>query len=269
MKKNTRLLIIFVITFMLIIGSNCYAAWWGIPGYEWALSRGLTSIKTQSQLNRTVTLSDYYNVILKYLKMKNVEPKNKQIQGLVVEDIYNGTIAGVVKDVNTYIDPNIKKLSPQEYRNLEKLVEHSKEIIEQNSEFLYRDQLKDVYLYLDLAKYRGASLLETDSKIKKEYKNNILYNLRNTKYALSLKYGIMPMCGEPNRGDFLVLMHNLLSDSSTSETAVVKSFNDAGVLVGYDNDLWLDEDLKYSEMLTFLYRFEAYDFNPTSKDRTE
>ena len=58
MKKNTRLLIIFVLTFMIIIGSNCYAAWWGTPGYEWALSRGLTSIKTQSQLSRDVTLSD-------------------------------------------------------------------------------------------------------------------------------------------------------------------------------------------------------------------
>ena len=58
MKKNTRLLIIFVLTFMIIIGSNCYAACWGTPGYEWALSRGLTSIKTQSQLSRDVTLSD-------------------------------------------------------------------------------------------------------------------------------------------------------------------------------------------------------------------
>ena len=52
--------------------------------------------------------------------------------------------------------------------------------------------------------------MEEDTKVKKEYKNSMLYKLRNTKYATSLKYGIMPMCGEPTRGSFLILMHKYL-----------------------------------------------------------
>lgn len=259
MKNNKRLLMIFVLTFVMLIGSNCYAAWWGTPGYEWALSKGLTSIKTQSQLNRTVTLSDYYNIILKYLNMKNVEPKNSVAQELYYDGLYNGSIVAIVNDVNSYIS-GADSLSPQEYRNLEKLVAASKKIIEDNSDLLYRDNLKNLNLYLDLAKYKGATLLEEDTKIKKEYKNNILYGLRNTKYASSLKFGIMPMCGEPTRGSFLVLMHNLMSDNSKGSSDVIKAFNDAGVLLGYNNDLWLNEPIKYSEILTFMYRFEAYDF---------
>lgn len=266
MKKNTSLIMIFVLTFMIFIGSNCYAAWWGTPGYEWALSRGLTSIKTQSQLDRTVTLSDYYNVILKYLKMKNVQPKkNVTAQGLYVDGIYNGTIEGLIKDVNSYIGVNQKSLTPQQYRNLEELIEHAKKTMDEQSNLLYRDDLKDLNLYLDLAKYRGATLLESDTKIKNEYKKGVLYRLRNTKYASSLNYGIMPMCGEPTRGSFLVLMHNLISDTSASKDEIIKSFNEAGVLLGYDNDLWLNESLRYSEMLTFLYRFEAYDFSSTEE----
>ena len=74
----------------------------------------------------------------------------------------------------------------------------------------------------------------------------------------------MPMCGEISRGSFLVLMHNLISDTSKSSSEIVTSFNQAGVLMGYNDALWLDEPIKYSEMLTFLYRFEAYDFNPTA-----
>lgn len=274
MKTNIKILFISMLTFFVLIGSNCFAAgWWGTPGYEWARAKGLTSIKTQSQLNRDVTISDYYTVILKYLSMKKVEPKNVTVQNFYVDGLYNGVVEGFVKDVNSNITTSKESLTPQEYRRVEELISHGKETLNQYADLLPRDDIKSLNLYLDLAKYRAASLLTENSKIEKQYKNNTLYTLRNTKYASSLKYGIMPMCGEISRKSFLVLMYNLLSDStSTNENTIINNFYEAGVLKGVEENskaLELEKNLQYSDMLAFLYRFEAYDFSTNGSEISE
>jgi len=252
----------------MLMATSCFAAWWGTPGYEWALSNDLTSIKTQSQLNKEVTLSDYYNIILKYLNMKNVYPSGRIVQNLYVDGIYNGTINGLVNDINSYIGANVTELSPQRYRVVEDLINHGKQQIIDYSDFLYRDDLKNLNLYFDLAKYRAATLLSENSKIEKQYKNNVLYSLRNTKYAVSITYGILPMCGsDVTRQSFLVLMHNLLSNSSSTTASIMKSFYDAGVLRGYSDYMYdprLKRALTYTEMFAFLHRFEIYDFSTSS-----
>lgn len=274
MKTNIKILFIAMLTFFVLIGSNCFAAgWWGTPGYEWARTKGLTSIKTQSQLNRDVTISDYYTVILKYLSLKKVEPKNVTVQNFYVDGLYNGVVEGFVKDVNSNITTSKESLTPQEYRRVEELISHGKETLNQYADLLPRDDIKSLNLYLDLAKYRAASLLTENSKIEKQYKNNTLYTLRNTKYANSLKYGIMPMCGEISRKSFLVLMYNLLSDStSTNENTIIDNFYEAGVLKGVEEnskELELEKNLQYSDMLAFLYRFEAYDFSTNGSEISE
>ena len=76
-----------------------------------------------------------------------------------------------------------------------------------------------------------------------------------------LKYGIIPYAGDISRREFLLLMHSLLSSQDIANQEVINRFNDTGVLLGYQNDLMLDKDLTYAEMLTFLYRFEIYEFN--------
>ena len=261
MKNITKLLICFAIFTMILMCSSCFAAWWGTPGYEWALSNGLTPIKTRAQLNREVTLNDYYNIILKYLKMKNVRPTGRMVQNLYVGDIYNGAIYGLVEDINTYIGTNVKELTPQQYRVVEDLITHGKKQIVEFSEYLYRDDLKGIDLYFDLARYRAATLLSENKRIEREYKNSVLYSLRNTKYASSLDYGIMPMSDyDVARQSFLVLMHHILANSSASTDAIINSFYDTGVLIGYDDSLWLRKGITYSELFAFLYRFEAYDF---------
>lgn len=267
MKKIIKLSIYFLIVTMMLLGTNCFAAWWGTPGYEWALSKDLTSIKTQAQLNKDVTLSDYYNIILKYLKMKNVPASGKVVQNLYVEGIYNGTINGLVNDINSSIGANITQLTPQQYRVVEDLILHGKRQIIDYEAYLYRDDLKNLNLYFDLARYRAATLLSENSKIEKEYKNNVLYSLRNTKYAESISYGILPMCGSDiMRQSFLVLMHNLLSDSTMTTDSILRNFHESGVLQGYNKSIYtpgLRENLTYAEMFSFLARFEAYDFEGT------
>ena len=58
-------------------------------------------------------------------------------------------------------------------------------------------------------------------------------------------------------------MFSLLSEQNLSEEEVLTQFNDAGVLVGYENgSLELEQPLTYAEMFTFLRRFEIFDFNP-------
>lgn len=267
MKTNIKILFITMLTFFVLVGSNCFAAgWWGTPGYEWARTKGLTSIKTQSQLNKDVTISDYYTVILKYLSMKKVEPKNVTVQNFYVDGLYNGVIEGFVKDINSHISK--KSLTPQEYRRVDELITHGKSTLEQYSDLFPRDNVKSLTLYLDLSRYYAATLLTENSKSEREYKNNILYSLRNTKYSSSIEYGIMPMCGEISRKSFLVLMHNLLSDStSTSEDTIINNFYEADVIEGTSESykkLELEKNLQYSDMLTFLRRFENYDFSSNS-----
>lgn len=267
MKKIIRLSIYFIIMTVILMSTSCFAAWWGTPGYEWALSKDLTSIKTQAQLNREVTLSDYYNIILKYLKMKNVYPSGRIVQNLYVDGIYNGTINGLVKDINSYIGSGVSQLSPQRYRVVEDLILHGKKQIVEYSSLLYRDDLKNLDLYFDLARLRAAMLLSENTKIEREYKSSVLYSLRNTKYATSLQYGILPMCGsDVARQSFLVLMHNLLSGHDSSAESILTAFHESGVLIGYSNSIYdpkLRRGLTYAEMFAFLARFETYDFNTT------
>lgn len=268
MKKNV-FIYITICTLFIFIGTTSYAAWWGTPGYQWALSKKLTPIKTQAQLSRNVTLSDYYDTILKYLRLKSVTAKKGIVQEGRVEGLYNGAIEGIMDNINSYIGPSVEKLTPTQYRNVATLIEHSKTTMSEHSNILTREDLKNINLYMDLARYRAATLLSEDTKIERGYKNSVLYSLRNTKYAASLNYGIMPMCGEMSRGAFLTLMYNLMSNQTADEDTVAKLFNDSGVLLGYDNSLWLTQNLKYSEMLTFLYRFEAFDFGQSVETPTE
>ncbi len=263
MKKRLIFVFITVLTLLIMIGTSSLAAWWGTPGYEWALARGLTSMKTQSQLTKTVTISDYYEIILKYLNLKGVATKNEIVQNTQVGSFYNGALTGMMNQAASYIDSSVKSVSPQQYKILNEYIENAKRLMVEYSNDLSRDNLKDLNLFLDLVKYRGAMLLSEETKAEEDYKRNILYGLRNTKYAASLSYGIMPICGKITRGDFLVLMHNLLSSRELTRDDIIKSFNESGVLLGYYNNLWLDEEIRYSEILTFLYRFESYDFNAT------
>ena len=88
----------------------------------------------------------------------------------------------------------------------------------------------------------------------------------NVKYSEILEYGIEPYFGKVTRKEFLVLMYSLLSEQKLSENEIIKQYNESGVLVGYENDLMLKKEMTYSEMFTFLYRFEAFEFNPSDDD---
>lgn len=272
MKKN-MLLYAIMCTFLISIGSVSFAAgWWGLPHYEWALSKNLTSMKTKAQLEQNVTLSDCYDVILKYLKLKKVPYKEEIVQDVTIDGVYNGAIEGMLNEINLYIDSSRKKLTPAQYKNVETLVNHSKNMLSEYSSFLSRDDLKNIKLYMDLAKYRAAMLLSEDTKVEREYKNNVLYSLRNTKYAPSLNYGIMPMCGDVSRGTFFTLMYNLLSEQPANEEAIIEIFYDSGVLNGYEKDrksLKLEQSIKYSEMFRFLHQLENFDFVQNTTDTEE
>lgn len=277
MKKN-MLLYAMMCTFFIFVGSVSLAAgWWGLPHYEWALSKNLTSMKTKAQLEQNVTLSDCYDIILKYLKLKNVSYKEEIVQDVITDGVYNGAIEGMLNEINSYIDSSQEKLTPTQYKNVETLVNHSKNMLSEYSSFLSRDDLKNIKLYMDLAKYRAAMLLSEDTKIEREYKNNVLYSLRNTKYASSLNYGILPMCGEMSRGTFFTLMYNLLSEQRVDieqidEEAIVEIFYESGVLNGYEKDrksLKLNQSIKYSEMFRFLHQLENFDFGQNATEADE
>lgn len=262
-SKIIKLITAFVIL-ATISSTTVFAAWWGTPGYEWAREKKLTTLANNSALNNKVSHANFYSILIKYLQYKNVRPGGTVMQNVGASNSFNKAIDGIVQTVNNYI--SAESLSPQEYKIVATYIEHVDEILETNASILNRDDLKNVYLYLSLAKYKAATLISEPA-----YKNLVLsnasttalFNVGNTKYKELVDYNIKPYYGDISRREFLVLMFSLLSEQELSEEEILTQFNESGVLIGYeDGGLLLENPLTYAEMFTFLRRFEIFDFNP-------
>lgn len=266
MKKHFRsskhIIAILVLTIVLFTSNVSFAAWWATPGYEWGLTRGLTSVKSKTQLNQVVTHSDFYSIILKYLELKGVQPERKLAHHTDDMSYLNNVVAGLFNLINTYTSKS--SLTPDEYRQVESYVEHARGTFEQYSQYLSRNSVKNIDLYLRLSQYKAATIIDD-----REYKELALSRLGRVKNAEIFNYGMIPYAGDITRREFLLLMFDLLSSQGLSDEEIITSFNEAGVLLGYQSDLMLDKEITYSEMLTFLYRFEIYDFNPVIEEVEE
>ena len=256
--KRTLILIIVLVN----IASVAFAAWWETPGYEWCFSKGITSMMSQKEMNQVVELEDFYSILLRYLKYKNVDKGRNVLQTTGDISEMNMALIGMINDVNKYLI--LDGLTVQQYRQVMTYIEHAERTVEQQQDLLDRKDIKSFYLYLSLAKYKAAMLLpDTTYKIQEIEKHS------NVKYAEVLEYGIEPYYGNITRKEFLVLMFSLLSEQNLSEADIITQYNEAGVLVGYENDLMLEKVMTYSEMFTFLYRFEIFEFNPVLEEEEE
>lgn len=267
--NNSKMIKIFVaiLAFVAFNSTTAYAAWWGTPGYEWAVSKRLTGLANNSSLNNPISNANFYSVLIKYLNYKNVAPKENVKQNVEVLNSFNKTISGIVETVDTYI--SVSSLNEQEYKVVATYIEHVDDVLEKNKDFTPRDDLKNVYLYLSLAKYKAAKLISEPNYRRLVLSNGSptsMFNVGNVKYKELVDYNIKPYYGDISRKEFLTLMFSLLSNQDVSDEEVLKQFNEAGVLIGYeDGSLWLDNPLTYAEMFTFLRRFETFDFNPESE----
>lgn len=263
LKISKNIVAILLLTIVLFTSNVSLAAWWATPGYEWALLQGLTSVKSKTQLDKTVTHTDFYSTILKYLTLKGVEPKGVNVHHADDMTYLNNVVSGLFEIVNTYTTK--ESLTPEQYRIVENYIEHATTTFNEYKQYLTREDIKNVDLYLALSKYKAATLIND-----REYKELVLSRLGTIKNSEIFSYGITPYAGEITRREFLVLMYDLLSYGSPisedSVSTVINNFADAGVLLGYQSDLMLDKPITYSEMLTFMYRFEIYDFNPVVED---
>jgi len=261
MKKILNVLKKSIIVMIIVanLTTLSYAAWWGTPGYEWCFSKGITSVMTQKEMEKTVELDDFYSVLLRYLKYKNVDKNRKVIQNIESTKNTNSALVGMMNTVNSYLVR--EHLTPNEYRQVITYIEHAEILVERQQKLLNRDEIKSFYLYLSLAKYKAATLIDD-----LEFKNEQIAVQSNVKYSEILDYGIEPYYGSVTRREFLLLMFSLLSDQNIEQNEIIKQYNDAGVLVGYENDLMLEKELTYSEMFTFLYRFEIFEFNPVEEE---
>lgn len=261
MRKISKVLKKILITGIMIVtlATATFAAWWGTPGYEWCLSKGITSIKTQNELNQVVTQEDFYAILLRYLKHKDIE-KGKNVKQ-TIGDItrMNSALVGMMDDVNDYLI--LDYLTVQQYRQVITYIEHAERTVEQQQRLLNKEEMKSFYLYLSLARYKAAMLInDTVIRLKE------MSIQGNVKYSEILEYGIEPYYGNITRREFLILMFSLLSDQELSEEEIIKQYNEAGVLIGYENDLMLQKEITYSEIFTFLYRFEIFEFNPVEDE---
>lgn len=251
--------ILMIVAIVCTVSSTCFAAWWATPGYEWGLSKGLTSVKSQAQLEKSVSHTDLYATILKYLKMKGVQPSGRTIHHNDDMEDLNNVVAGVFNIVNSYTSKT--ELTPDQYRIVESYIDHGRDTFNKYSEYITKNSVKNIDLYLALSKYKAAKLIND-----REYREYVLAGMKNIKNTEILNYGIIPYAGDITRREFLLLMYSLLSSQNLSDATVIQQFNDAGVLIGYQSDLMLDKKLTYSEMLTFLHRFENFDFEPVEDE---
>lgn len=265
-KKSSKIIKLILILSVLfaVMSTTVFAAWWGLPGYEWARSKGLTALANNSTLNNKVSHENFYSILIKYLKYKNVAPKKNVVQHNASNN-FNKALDGIVEEINTYLNKEV--LTPKEYRNVATYTEHIKKTINENAGLLNRDNIKTINLYLSLVKYSAAVKINDDS-----YRTYVLNGLGAVKYRELVTYNIKPYFGDISRREFLVLMFSLLSERDLSEEDIIKEFSDAGVLLGFDTEgqeLGLSKNLTYAEMFTFLKRFEIFDFNPTESENTE
>ncbi len=262
LKNSKRIIAILLLTIVLFTSNVSLAAWWGAPGYEWGLSRGLTSVKSKTQLDKPVSHTDFYSMILKYLTLKGVEPEGRLVHHSDDMSYLNNIIAGLFELINTFTSR--EALTPDEYRVVETYVKHARQTFNEYKQYLTRENMKNVDLYMSLSQYKAATLIND-----REYKALALSRLNNVKNSEIFAYGIIPYAGEITRREFLLLMFDLLSRQELTDEEILASFNEAGVLIGYQSDLMLNKEITYSEMLTFMYRFEIYDFNPIPEEEIE
>lgn len=256
--------ILIISVFATVISTSVFAAWWGLPGYEWAREKKLTTLSNNSSLNNKVSHENFYSILIKYLKMKGVEPKTDIIQHNDSNN-FNKALDGIVAEINNYLDKD--SLTPKDYRNVVSYSEHIRKTINTNESLLSRDNVKSIDLYLSLVNYSAAVKIDDEA-----YKTYVLNNMGAVKYKELVTYNIKPYFGDISRKEFLTLMFSLLSNRNLSEDAIIKEFKDAGVLLGFDSEeeeLGLAKNLTYAEMFTFLRRFEAFDFNTATGDDTE
>ncbi len=265
MNKNLLFSKISILTVILcgclMAFSSSFALWWGTPGYEWALRNGLTGQKTHSQLQTEVELDDLYATILKYLSMKNVTPSTRKIHHTDKMIDMDPVAKGIADIINEFNSKN--HLTIMEFYNVESYADDGYKTLDKYrdlSQYLTRADLKNIDTFFRLSKYRAAMLIE--SRAQREYALSRLGYVKNAKV---IDYGILPYTEKVSRKEFLLIMYDLLSKNSRSEDNVIDSFYDTGVLIGYETGLELDKKLLYSEMYSFLYRFEVYDFDSSGK----
>ena len=264
MKKFSKVMKTIIILVIVIanIATVTFAAWWGTAGYEWCFSKGITSIMTQNEMNQPVSQADFYAIVLKYLRYKNVEPGRTPIQttGDITET--NSALLGMMLDIDEYVSK--ESLTPTEYRQVIAYIEHAEDIADRQQHLLSRENVKSFKLYLSLARYKAVTLIDNSV-----YRAQEISKSNNVKFAEILDYGIKPYYGQISRKEFLILMFSLLSDQQITEEQMIKQYNESGVLQGYNNDLMLEKEITYSEMFTFLHRFEAFEFNPVPEEESE
>ncbi len=256
---NKKILIITILIMTILMSSSISLAyWWGTPGYEWALTNGLTGAKTKSQLDTTVELDDLYSTVLNYLAQKRIYPLNQKVRHEDKMDGMDNVARGIVDIINGFLDK--KALTIQQYYVVENYTLKGYDTLETYKDYsqrLTRQDLKNLDSYLRLSRYRAATLIEDRSD--REFALSRLGYVKNSKIV---NYGIIPYSSKISRKEFLVMMYDLLtpSKSSPSTDFIIDSFFDTEVLIGYDTGLELDQLLTYTEMYAFLMRFETYDF---------
>jgi len=264
-KKIFLLFTIFTFCFSIFAISR--AAWWGTPGYEWAVRSNLTGLKSRNQLIQDVELEDLYYTIIKYLQIKKVQPKLKTIHH--VDDMYgiDNIAVGLFNIINSY--NSRQSLTLQQYYIVENYVNKGLETLEKYRDYslyLTREDIKNIDLYLALSKYKAATLV---SDVKD--RELALSRVGNVRYSQIIEYNILPYVDKISRREFLLLMYDLLSPNYTSDEQVINAFTDTEILQGYSPEyikLELDKNLNYQEMYSFLYRFEIFDFE-TNKEIVE
>ena len=271
MKNSSRFKISIIMCMMLIMmfamSSNVFAAfWWGDPGYNWALTSGLDNIKPKSQANQTMLLSDFYTLAINYLKLYKISPRNESIHHEDDMDGIDNVAKGIFDIINGY--NSRESLTIQQYYIVENYIDHGRETLEKYidySQYMTRESLKNIDLYLALSKYRAATLI--GSRSDREY---ILSKIGYVKNSEIIQYNMLPYASSLTRKEFLLVMYDLISPIEKDDDTIINDFYEADVLRGYGTGLELDKKITYAEAYSFLYRFGGFDFGTDDEaDETE
>ncbi|MBE5821865.1 MAG: hypothetical protein E7311_04675 [Clostridiales bacterium] len=245
MKKYFKTIVLSIV--MLFAITICVNAEnWYESGYNWARDIGIIERKSYSQLGKNVDIVEFYDILFKYFEQNNMLIYYKYQKQ---DDYKNDNYALVATDRKLTSLANKEWLTNSEYKTAKNLIDKARELIDRNTKYFTSSEIKSIEYYLDVMNYiLYHKIYDYDYKITqsvKKPKNGDMF----------IKYHMIPLYGEITREEFLILMHRYRIDQEETNTAkIIKSYTDAGILLGYDNNLMLTVKMTYAHLTTFLSR---------------
>lgn len=242
-----KIVLTIILTIVLAIPAFSASEWYS-EGYTWAKDENIISSKTKSQLFSTIKPNDFYVMIFKYFDLKGFYNPNDTFFKMDDYKSDNYILVATERQLSAYIQK--EWLTNDEYKKISSLIDNARNVLEKNVKYFESQELESINYYLDMMEY-----LLYNNIYDYQYKSQI-YVKKPKNADKFIEYKLIPYYGLITREEFLNLIYYYdVSRGSTFSTGqMVGYYRYNNILLGYNNNLMLNEYMNYAHFVTFLIR---------------